>query len=145
MTGLSTIDVRAPTTIRSGPGRETVLVFGGRQSANRGDPAIAKALARAFPWKRMQDDGKSGSISEVLEADQLDRSNAGSILRFTLLAPDSVQGIVAGVMADRASGSLTGSSMPDLHMLPVMPGMPGPWLGAPWPRRRWALPSRVCW
>jgi hypothetical protein len=95
MTGLTTITVRVPLTVRSRPGRKTVVTSGGH-TATRADPALVKALARAFRWKRMLEDGKRASISEIADAEKIDRGYAGSILRLTLLAPDIVQAIVDG-------------------------------------------------
>ncbi len=93
MNGPTSITVRVPLTIRSRLGR-WMLVTSGRQAASRADPAMLKALARAFRWKRMLDDGKRASITEIAEAEKLDRSYLGAVLRLTLLAPDIVQAIV---------------------------------------------------
>ena len=62
----------------------------------RADPAMVKALARAFRWKRMLDDGRYGSISEIAAAEKIDRGYVGSILRLTLLAPAIVEEIIDG-------------------------------------------------
>lgn len=91
--GLTTITVRVPLTVRSRPGRRTVVTAGG-QTATRADPAMLKALARAFRWKRMLEDGKRASITDIADAEKLDRSYVGAVLRLTLLAPDMVQAIV---------------------------------------------------
>ena len=90
------ITVRVPLTVRSRPGRKTVVTAGGGHTTTRADPAVLKALARAFRWKRMLDDGKRVSITEIAEAEKLDRSYVGTVLRLTLLAPDIVQAIVDG-------------------------------------------------
>ena len=92
----TSITVRVPLTVRSRPGRKTVVTAGGGQTATRADPAALKALARAFRWKRMLEDGKRASISEIAEAEKVDRSYVGTVLRLTLLAPDMVQAIVDG-------------------------------------------------
>jgi len=79
-------------------------VAGGRIPADiavtRGDPALVKALARAFRWKRMLDDGRYGSVSELAAAEQVDRGYIGSFLRLTLLAPDIVEAVLDGRMPD---------------------------------------------
>ena len=93
MTWLTTITVRVPLTVRSRPGRKTVVTSGGH-TTTRADPAIVKALARAFRWKRMLEDGKQTSITEIGGAEKVDRSYVGAILRLTLLAPEIVQGIM---------------------------------------------------
>jgi hypothetical protein len=61
---------------------------------------MVKALARAFRWKRMLDDGRYASISEIAAAEKIDRGYVGSILRLTLLAPDIVEMILDGRQPD---------------------------------------------
>ena len=90
------ITVRVPLTVRSRPGRKTVVTAGGGHAITRADPAVLKALARAFRWKRMLEEGRHASISEIAEAETLDRSYVGTVLRLTLLAPDLVQGLMDG-------------------------------------------------
>jgi hypothetical protein len=62
----------------------------------RSDPAMVKALARAFRWKRMLEERRYASISEIAVAEKIDRGFVGSILRLTLLAPDIVEAILDG-------------------------------------------------
>jgi hypothetical protein len=93
-----TITVRVPITVRRRPGRKTVVTPDGSRwsGAPRADPAMVKALARGFRWKRMLDDGRYGAISEIAAAEKIDRGYVGSILRLTLLAPDVVEAILDG-------------------------------------------------
>jgi hypothetical protein len=62
----------------------------------RGEPALVKALARAFRYQRMPDEGHYASISEVAEAEKLDRGYMGRLLQLTLLAPDIVEAVLDG-------------------------------------------------
>jgi len=57
---------------------------------------MVKALARAHRWKRLLDEGRYASISEIAAAERIDRGYVGSILRLTLLAPDIVAAILDG-------------------------------------------------
>jgi hypothetical protein len=57
---------------------------------------MIKALARAHRWKRMLNDGRYASISEIAAAERIDRGYAGTILRLTLLAPDLIEAILDG-------------------------------------------------
>jgi hypothetical protein len=57
---------------------------------------MVKALVRAFRWKRMLDNGRYASISEIANAERIDLGYVGSILRLTLLAPDIVEAILDG-------------------------------------------------
>lgn len=61
-----------------------------------GAPALLKALGRAFRWRRMLEDGRYGSVSDIARAEKIDRTYAGDILRLTLLAPEIVEAIVEG-------------------------------------------------
>jgi hypothetical protein len=57
---------------------------------------LIKALARAHRWKRMLDDGRHGSASELAEAEKLDRGYLGGTLTLTLRAPEIVETILNG-------------------------------------------------
>src|SRR4051794_33762080 len=101
MNSLNSITVEVPLAIRR-PGRKTIVSPAGAASANlcivsrRADPAMVKALARAFRWKRMLEDGRYASISEIATTEKIDRGYVGSILRLTLLAPDIIEAILDG-------------------------------------------------
>ena len=64
------------------------------------DPAMVKALARAFRWKRLLEAGRYSSISEIAAAEMIDRGCVGNILRLTLLAPDIIEAIMDGRQPD---------------------------------------------
>ena len=99
MSGATSITVRVPLAIRRRPGRKTVVVPMGSSTAvaqTRADPALLKALARAFRWQRMLDEGRYGSISEMAAAEKIERGYLGKVLQLTLLAPAVVQAIVDG-------------------------------------------------
>ncbi len=71
------ITVRVPMTIRRRPGRKTVVtpmaLAGVRAVPTRADPALVKALARAFRYRRMLDEGHDASISEMAAAEKIER------------------------------------------------------------------------
>jgi hypothetical protein len=94
------ITVRVPLTIRRRPGRKTMVtpVRDGGEAAlpARADPALVKALARAFRYQRLLDEGRYASISEMAAAERIERGYLGSLLRLTLLAPDIVEAILDG-------------------------------------------------
>src|SRR5689334_958010 len=60
----------------------------------RGDPALVKALARAFRYQKLLDEGRYASISELAKAEKIERGYLGTLLRLTLLAPDLVEAIL---------------------------------------------------
>lgn len=95
MTAANTLTVRVPLKIRRRPGRKTVVtpVLSGGSPAvpTRADPALVKALARAFRYQKLLDEGRYGSITEMAEAERIERGYLGSLLRLTLLAPNFVE------------------------------------------------------
>lgn len=100
MSNATSITVRVPLKIRRRPGRKTVVTpnweDGEGAIATRADPALVKALARAFRYQRLLDEGRYASISEMAAAERIERGYLGSLLRLTLLAPDIVQPILDG-------------------------------------------------
>lgn len=60
----------------------------------RADPAMVKALARAFRYQRLLDEGRYASISEMAKAERIERGYLGTLLRLTLLAPELVEAIL---------------------------------------------------
>ena len=95
----ASITVRVPVTIRKRGGRKLVVApDGAHWSAPRAriDSTLVKALARAHRWKKMLDDGRYGTVTELAAGEKLDRGYLGKILMLTLLAPDIVEAIMDG-------------------------------------------------
>ena len=97
---VSHVTVRVPLTIRRRPGRKTLVSLGfdadGGRIATKADPALVKALARAFRYQKLLDEGRYASISEMAAAEKIERGYLGTLLRLTLLAPDLVEAILNG-------------------------------------------------
>ena len=105
-----TVTVRVPLAIRKRGGRKVVVSPDGsvlpgapRQITITADPSLLKALGRAFRWRRMLEDGRYASVSEIARAEKLDRTYVGDVLRLTLLAPRVVEAILEGKQADRVT------------------------------------------
>ena len=106
MKGVTSVTVSVPLTIRRRGGRKQIIGPDGavaRQGGGgagvvpvNGDPALIKALARGFRWRRMLEEGRYGSISEMAKAEGVERGYVGSLLRLTLLAPDIVERFLDG-------------------------------------------------
>ena len=62
-----------------------------------------KALARAFRYQKILDEGRYGSITEMAAAERIERGYPGSLLRLTLLAPAIVKAILDGSETDGIS------------------------------------------
>ena len=116
--GSQSLTVRVPLTIRRRGGRKIVVMpegevaTGAAPARDRIDPTLVKALARAFRWKRLLEEGRYASISELAQAEKIDRGYLGRILLLTLLAPDIVEAILdgkqpAGAWAAAAHGAVS--------------------------------------
>jgi hypothetical protein len=96
-----TITVRVPIAIRQRGGRKVVLAPDGSPGSARllcrePDNAMIKAVARAFRWREMLEEGTHATITELAHAERIDHSYVGRVMRLTLLAPAIVEAIVAG-------------------------------------------------
>ena len=63
------------------------------------DGTLIKALARAWRWQRMLDEGRCASVRELSEVERVSLSYISRMLRLTLLAPDIVERILDGCPA----------------------------------------------
>jgi hypothetical protein len=63
------------------------------------DGTLVKALARAWSWQRMLDEGRFASVRGLAEAERVNLSYISRVLRLTLLAPDIVERILDGCPA----------------------------------------------
>ncbi|MFH5926914.1 hypothetical protein [Roseomonas xinghualingensis] len=105
----ASLTVWVPLTIRRRPGRKTIVTPNGvalqaqatATTQTRGDPALVKALARAFRYQRMLDEGRYASISEMAAGEKLDRGYMGRLLQLTLLAPEIVEKVLDGRQPDQ--------------------------------------------
>jgi hypothetical protein len=96
----TTLVVRIPMRFQRRGGRKRILARDGTELAPSSKPqpdgTLIKALARAWRWQRMLDDGTYASVSEIGDAENISKSYVSRILRLALLAPDIVEAILAG-------------------------------------------------
>jgi DNA-binding IscR family transcriptional regulator len=57
---------------------------------------MVKAIARAFRWREMLENGRHATIAEIAAAEKINESYVGRVLRLTLLAPKIVEAILGG-------------------------------------------------
>ena len=99
-TDRGTITVHIPLTFRKRGGRKRVVTpvrdDGEAALPTRADPALVKALARAFRYQRLLDEGRYASISEMAEGERVERGYLGGLLRLMLLAPHLMEAILDG-------------------------------------------------
>jgi hypothetical protein len=60
------------------------------------DGTLVKALARAWRWQRMLDEGIYTSVSEIGDTEKISKNYVSRILRLALLAPDIIEMILEG-------------------------------------------------
>ena len=75
----------------------------GVQSFEDTASSLQLAIARAFCWQRMLDSGEVESISALASRVGMNKAHVCRMLRFTLLAPDIIEGILAGKEAKSLS------------------------------------------
>ena len=96
----TTIVVDIPMTWKRRGGRKVIIAPDGGDAwapaKPRHDETLIRALARAHRWKRLLEEGAHGSVSEIAEAEKIDRSYVNRLLRLTLLAPDIQEAILDG-------------------------------------------------
>jgi hypothetical protein len=95
----TTLVVRIPMRFQRRGGRKRIVAPDGSELAPATKPqpdgTLVKALARAWRWQRMLDEGIYTSVSEIGDAEKISKSYVSRILRLALLAPDIVEAILA--------------------------------------------------
>jgi hypothetical protein len=96
-----TVTVHIPISIRRRGGRKLVIAPDGTTDtwaapSRRIDNAMVKAIARAFRWRELLENGTHATIAEIAAAEKINESYVGRVLRLTLLAPDIVEAILGG-------------------------------------------------
>jgi hypothetical protein len=61
-----------------------------RSSRPQPGGTVVKALAQAWRWQRMLDEGLYTSVSEIGDTENISKSSVSHILRLALLAPEIV-------------------------------------------------------
>ena len=96
----STLIVRIPMRLQRRGGRKRIVAPDGSDltpsSKPQPDGTLVKALARAWRWQRMLDDGVYASVSDIGDAENISKSYVSRILRLALLAPNIVEAILVG-------------------------------------------------
>jgi hypothetical protein len=96
----TTLVVRIPMRFQHRGGRKRIVAPDGSEIAPTSKPqpdgTLIKALARAWRWQRMLDEGQFASVRDLAEAERVSLSYICRILRLTLLAPDIVERILDG-------------------------------------------------
>jgi hypothetical protein len=91
-----TLTVVIPLRVKPRGGRKAMVTPGVLALQRRQDITLIKAIARAFRWRRMLEEGRFATLTELAAAEKINRSYLCRILRLTLLAPDIVEAILDG-------------------------------------------------
>ena len=72
------------------------MVMSGSRRSCSCDRALVRALARAFRWQRLFDEGVYGTFDELAKAEGISQSHVSRMLRLTFLSPQLIEAILAG-------------------------------------------------
>ena len=94
------IRIHIPLKFKKRGGRKEIITPDGLPPVEPGRTNYQKplviALARAYRWQKLLDEGEVSSISDLARQFNVDASYVSRIMRLTLLAPDIVEAILAG-------------------------------------------------
>jgi hypothetical protein len=94
---------RIPMRFQRRGGRKRIVAPDGSEIAPTSKPqpdgTLVKALARAWRWHRLLDEGHFATLAELAEAERIGPAYVSRLLRLTLLAPDIVERILDGCPA----------------------------------------------
>jgi hypothetical protein len=86
-----TVTARVPLKIRRHGGRKMIIApedaAPWAPPRARIDNTMVKAIARAFRWRRLLEEGHYGSVVELADAEKINKSYVSRVLRLSLLAP----------------------------------------------------------
>jgi hypothetical protein len=60
---------------------------------------MVKAIARAFRWRDMLENGRHATIKEIADTENINESYVSRLLRLTLLAPQIIETIIDGLQS----------------------------------------------
>lgn len=95
--------IEIPMRLRRNNSRKEILLPETAEVSASTPTSLQYALARAFRWQKMLDDGEVASISDLARSICVDKSFIAKQIRMTLLAPD----IVRAILSHREPESLT--------------------------------------
>lgn len=108
-----TLTVHVPLSFQRRSGRKACVAPDGSPASVTTLPnsnnALIKAVARAHRWQRLLEDGTHATIKDLADAEAINPSYAGRMLRLTLLAPDIVEAILDGRITDLSAKAMVRS------------------------------------
>jgi hypothetical protein len=94
------ISIRIPMTFKKRGGRRIIVRPDGTNAnpipAATTDRSMVKAIARAFRWQRLLEDGTYKCLDDIAKAERIGASFVSRIIRLSLLSPNIVDAILEG-------------------------------------------------
>lgn len=90
-----TVTITIPFRVAKRGGRKEVQLPPGTNNRSP-DYTLIKAVAGAFRWRQIIENGDMGTIAELAEHEKISPSYLTRVMRLTLLAPDIIEAILDG-------------------------------------------------
>jgi len=105
----SRLIVHLPLAMRKRGGRKIVVAPEGTHvhfPRRRPDSALIKAIARAYRWQRLLEEGAYSSLREIAAAERISPSYISRLLKLTLLKPAIIEAALDGALAPEITSQL---------------------------------------
>ena len=79
----------------------------------RVDSTLVKAIARAYRWQAMLEEGAYASMRDLAAAEAISPTYVSRLLRLTLLAPEIVEAVLDGRRSETVTQELLFQPLPD--------------------------------
>ena len=110
------LTVRVPMKIRRRGGRKVVMAPRGavvNPPRSRVDSTLVKAIARAYRWRCLLEEGAYASMGDLAVAEAISPTYISRLLRLTLLAPEIVEAVLDGRKPETVTQELLFQPLPD--------------------------------
>ena len=84
-----------------------------KPAAARFDSTLVKAIARAYRWQRLLEEGTYASMRDLAAAEAISPTYISRLLRLTLLAPEIVEAVLDGRKPETVTQELLFQPLPD--------------------------------
>lgn len=100
MTNADIISIEIPMAFKKRGGRKVIVLPDGSHghpiSAATIDSSMIKAVARAFRWQKLLENGTYTCLDDIAKSEKIGASFISRVVRLALLAPDIVDAILNG-------------------------------------------------
>ena len=94
------VSINVPMTFKKRGGRKIIVLpdgsHGHPEAVATIDNTMIKAIARAFRWQKLLENGTYACLDDIAKAEKLSASFVSRIYRLVLLAPDIIEAILDG-------------------------------------------------